>query len=32
MPEISATARATAGTLLDIEAILFRPEDPFIFT
>jgi orotate phosphoribosyltransferase len=32
MPEISATARATAGTLMDIEAILFRPEDPFIFT
>ena len=32
MPEIGATARATAGTLMDIEAILFRPEDPFIFT
>ncbi len=32
MPEISATARATAGTRMDIEAILFRPEDPFIFT
>ncbi len=32
MPEIGATARITAGTLMDIEAILFRPEDPFIFT
>ncbi len=31
-PEISDTARTTAGTLMDIEAILFRPEDPFIFT
>jgi orotate phosphoribosyltransferase len=32
MPEIDATARATAGILMDIEAILFRPADPFIFT
>jgi len=28
----SETARATAGALMDIEAVLFRPEDPFIFT
>ena len=26
------TARTTAGILMDIEAILFRPEEPFIFT
>ena len=26
------TARETAGLLMDIEAVLFRPEDPFIFT
>ncbi|RMD62861.1 MAG: orotate phosphoribosyltransferase [Alphaproteobacteria bacterium] len=26
------TARMTANTLIDIEAILFRPDDPFIFT
>ena len=32
MPKLSDTARTTAGTLMDIEAILFRPEDPFIFT
>ena len=32
MPELSETARATAGALMDIEAILFRPEDPFVFT
>ncbi len=36
MPEISKTAqstgRTTAGMLMDIEAILFRHEDPFIFT
>ncbi len=37
MPEISISdlsdsARTTAGTLMDIEAILFRPEDPFIIT
>ncbi len=30
--DLSDTARTTAGTLMDIEAILFRPEDPFIFT
>lgn len=32
MPEISETARETAGILMDIEAILFRPENPFVFT
>ncbi len=32
MPKISETARTTAGILMDIEAVLFRPEDPFIFT
>jgi len=32
MPEITETARATAGILMDIEAILFRPDDPFVFT
>jgi orotate phosphoribosyltransferase len=32
MPKLSDTARTTAATLMDIEAILFRPEDPFIFT
>ncbi len=32
MPKISETARTTARILMDIEAILFRPEDPFIFT
>ena len=26
------TARETAGILMDIEAVLFRPDDPFIFT
>ena len=26
------TARETAGLLMDIEAVLFRPEEPFIFT
>lgn len=25
-------ARVTAGILMDIEAILFRPDDPFVFT
>lgn len=25
-------ARVTAGTLMDIEAILFRPDEPFVFT
>jgi orotate phosphoribosyltransferase len=32
MPEISEAARTTAGILMKIEAILFRPEDPFTFT
>ncbi len=32
MPKISESARITAGILMDIEAILFRPADPFIFT
>ncbi|MFQ5774816.1 MAG: orotate phosphoribosyltransferase [Kiloniellaceae bacterium] len=32
MPEIGEAARVTAGVLMDIEAILFRPDDPFIFT
>jgi orotate phosphoribosyltransferase len=36
MPELTdtadATGRVTAGLLMDIEAILFRPEDPFVFT
>ena len=32
MPKISETARTTAGILMDMEAVLFRPEDPFIFT
>ncbi|MFQ6016933.1 MAG: orotate phosphoribosyltransferase [Kiloniellaceae bacterium] len=32
MPETRATARTTAGILLDIEAVLFRPEDPFVLT
>jgi orotate phosphoribosyltransferase len=32
MPDMTETARETAGILLDIEAVLFRPEDPFIFT
>ena len=32
MTEISATARTTARILLEIEAVLFRPDDPFIFT
>ncbi len=31
-PETGDSARTTAGTLMDFEAILFRPEDPFIFT
>jgi orotate phosphoribosyltransferase len=26
------TGQTTAGILMDIEAILFRPEDPFVFT
>ena len=28
----SETARTTAGILMDIEAVLFRPDDPFVFT
>ncbi len=32
MSTIDATARQTARCLLQIEAVLFRPEDPFIFT
>jgi orotate phosphoribosyltransferase len=28
----SEAARTAAGILLDIEAVLFRPDDPFIFT
>ncbi len=32
MAEIGDSARTTAGILMDIEAILFRPEDPFVFT
>lgn len=30
--EITETARATAASLMEIEAVLFRPEDPFTFT
>ena len=29
---VSEVARTTAGILLEIEAVLFRPDDPFIFT
>lgn len=32
MPAISASARTTARILMEIEAVLFRPEQPFIFT
>ncbi len=32
MPETNDTAHATAAALMEIEAILFRPDDPFIFT
>jgi orotate phosphoribosyltransferase len=32
MAVLSETARTTAATLMEIEAILFRPDDPFIFT
>jgi orotate phosphoribosyltransferase len=32
MIESSDAARTTAGILMDIEAILFRPENPFVFT
>jgi orotate phosphoribosyltransferase len=31
-PHISPTARTTARILMEIEAVLFRPEDPFTFT
>ncbi len=31
-PELGDSARITSETLMDIEAILFRPEEPFIFT
>ncbi len=30
--ELSETARITAATLLEIEAVLFRPDDPFVLT
>ncbi|MEX0922903.1 MAG: orotate phosphoribosyltransferase [Rhodovibrionaceae bacterium] len=30
--EITQTARTTARILMEIEAVLFRPEDPFTFT
>lgn len=30
--QISPTARTTARILMEIEAVLFRPEDPFTFT
>ncbi len=32
VPDITATARTTASILMEIEAILFRPDDPFTFT
>ena len=32
MSPISETARTTVGLLMDMEAVLFRPDDPFIFT
>lgn len=32
MDQLSEAARTTAETLMDIEAVLFRPDDPFIFT
>jgi len=32
MTDPADTARETAGLLMDIEAVLFRPEDPFVFT
>ena len=32
MSEITATARTAASILMEIEAVLFRPEDPFTFT
>ena len=30
--ELTATARTTARILMEIEAVLFRPDDPFTFT
>ena len=32
MAILSESARTTAATLMEIEAVLFRPDDPFIFT
>ena len=32
MSPITQTARTTVGLLMDIEAVLFRPDDPFTFT
>ncbi len=32
MPDVSATAQRTARILLEIEAVLIRPEEPFTFT
>nr|WP_269421581.1 orotate phosphoribosyltransferase [Kiloniella laminariae] len=32
MSQITDTARTTASILMEIEAVLFRPEDPFTFT
>ncbi len=32
MSEITETSRATVASLMEIEAILFRPDDPFTFT
>ena len=32
MTSISPTAPTTVGLLMDIEAVLFRPDDPFTFT
>ncbi len=31
-PQPTETARATARILMEIEAVLFRPDEPFIFT
>ena len=32
MSPITQTAHTTVGLLMDMEAVLFRPDDPFIFT
>ena len=32
MADIGDTARTTVGLLMDMEAVLFRPDDPFVFT